>query len=550
MASEPSKRRLGRFIKETFLGGGSGAADQARLLRLLEINKALVSERQPRRLLELILDAAIELTGAERGFVILRRKGEESIEAARTLDREDVKSARKKISRTLATRVMDTGQAIVTEDAIGDSDLSQYASIMDLKLRSVICTPLRAGVTTIGCLYLDNRFQKGTFDAGARRLLELFSDQAAIAVENARLHDENERAREELDRLNRQLQEQVRDQAEELQQIRETLDQERETLRLKYDYSSIVGDSDAMRQVFRLMDTVTDTDYPVLILGESGTGKELVARAIHYNGKRAQARFVSENCAAIAESLLESELFGYVRGAFTGAVEDKKGVFEVADGGTLFLDEIGEMDLRMQKKLLRVLQEGEFRKVGGRETIKVNVRIISATNADPQRLIAEGRFRDDLYYRLKVMTIRVPPLRERREDIPRLVQHFLDKIAQRTGSRPIEILPEALRVLVAHDWPGNVRELENELMRLAALSRGSIDARLVSGLAERPLPHRPLPQGAAGYLELEGKSLAEIERETILHALRRAGGKRARAAEVLGIPRRTFYNRLRKHGLV
>ncbi len=242
--------------------------------------------------------------------------------------------------------------------------------------------------------------------------------------------------------------------------------------------------------------------------------------------------------------MLESELFGYEKGAFTGADSRKIGLFEAADGGTLFLDEIGEMGINMQKKLLRVLQEGEFRRVGGREALRVNVRIVSATNADLNKMISEGTFREDFYYRIKVMTIRVPTLRERREDIPALAEFFMDRLAEETGVRK-KIEPEALRMLMAHSWPGNVRELENETRRLHAICRGDITAQSVGAF-------RSSPGGGAGVASgdpFEGRTLEEIEKEAILLALKRAGGNKARAAKNLCIPRRTLYNRLKKYGI-
>jgi DNA-binding NtrC family response regulator len=299
-----------------------------------------------------------------------------------------------------------------------------------------------------------------------------------------------------------------------------------------------------MAEVFRFLDIVTDTEYSVLIYGDSGTGKELVAKAIHYNGPRRDRNFVSENCAAISESLLESELFGYEKGAFTGADQRRIGLFEAADEGTLFLDEIGEMGLDMQKKLLRVLQEGEFRRVGGREALKVKVRIISATNADLPELIREGRFREDLYYRLKVMTIRVPPLRERREDIPLLADFFLGRLAEESGEEKREIQSDAMRRLVAYSWPGNVRELRNEIRRMHAVSKGPITADVVGTLA----PASGTRVGGPGD-PFEGKTLMDIEKEAIEAALKRAGGNKARAAKDLCIPRRTLYNRLKKYGI-
>ena len=517
---------------------------EERLLRLIEINTMLNSELNLKRLLTLILDSVIELTKAERGFIITGSEGKTSVEVARNIDQEAIQRAESKVSSGVIRQVMREGKALLTDSAMEDADLAQFTSVADMKLRSILCTPLKAKEAVIGCVYIDNRFQKGSFSEDDRMLLDLFSDQAAIAVENARLYAENERARVRLKELNRALEEKVEDQASEIRTIREELATHREELKLKYDYSNIIGQSPAMAEVFRLMDKVTDSDYPVLIFGESGTGKELVARAIHYNGSRGDRRFVSENCAALSESLLESELFGYEKGAFTGADARKAGLFEVAHEGTLLLDEIGDMEYVMQRKLLRVLQEREIRRVGGRETIPVDVRILSATNADLEALIEKGKFREDLYYRLKVVTIKLPPLRERREDIPLLVKAFLERIAEERGESPQDVHPEAMRILTAHGWPGNVRELKNEIQRLA----------LVSGPQIGPEAARDLEASAARSLPseapaLEGKTLAQIEKQAILAAVKSADGNKALAARKLNIPRRTLYNRLKKYGL-
>ena len=544
MTSNKKKTGLSRVLTELFAGGRRDRSQEERLLRLVEINNALNSELNLKRLLNRILDAVIELFGAERGFVIVRKEGRNVVEAARNFDREEIRRAESKVSSGIVNRVMEERKAVLSDSAMEDKELSRFTSVADLKLRSVLCTPLKAKDRVIGCIYMDNRFQRGSFTEQDRALLELFSDQAAIAVANARLYEENERARGRMEELNRALQERVAQQADQLRTIRDEAAARRESLELKYDYSSIVGRSPAMLEVFRLMDLVTDTDYPVLVCGESGTGKELVARAVHRNGPRGEKPFVSQNCAAITETLLESELFGYEKGAFTGADRRKTGLFEQAHGGTLFLDEIGDMEPTMQKKLLRVLQEGEIRRVGGRETIPVDVRIISATNADLAELIEKGRFREDLYYRLKVMTIRLPPLRERREDIPLLARSFLARIAEERGEPRKEISPEALRVLVAYPWPGNVRELRNEMQRLALVSGEIIRKEDVADLEASPPPARGRTPS------FRGRTLEEIEREAILAAVEEAGGNKALAARMLNIPRRTLYNRLKKYGLL
>ena len=542
-AEKPKRKDLRAFLRDSLLGGDASRQNE-RLLSILEINRAMVSERRPKKLLGTILDAVIELTGAERGFLILKGdQGGGQVEVARNLDREAVKSPEFKISHTIAEREMAEGESVLTDSASDDEAFGKLASVAGMQLRSILCAPLRFQGETIGCVYIDHRFRSGEFTDEERELLELFADQAAVAVDNARLHAENEAQRLRLEELNKRLAERVQEQEVELKSARERLARADKLPPPKYDYSDIIGASPAMREVFRLLDIVTETDYPVLILGESGTGKELVARAIVRHGRRSDAPFLSENCAALAESLLESELFGYVKGAFTGADRDRVGLFEQANDGTLFLDEIGDMTPPLQKKLLRVLQEGEFRKVGATVPTRVDVRIIAATNADLAAMARDSTFREDLYYRLKVMTIRLPPLRERHEDVPLLVEHILGRIAEATDTPLRTVTPSAMKALVAYAWPGNVRELENELRRMAALAT---DETIESHLVQPLLEARPFAPAGESFV---GRTLEEIEKAAILEALERYGGNRSEAAKALGLPRRTFYNRLRKHGI-
>jgi transcriptional regulator with GAF, ATPase, and Fis domain len=531
-----------RGLSALFHFGGRGGADGSELRRLLEVNRALASELEPRRLYAKILDAAVELTGAERAFLLVREgDADPEVAASRNLDREEVRHAAAKVSRTVVKKVVESGASQLIESALEDATLGPSSSISEMRLVSILALPLRARGSVVGCLYLDNRFQKGKFSEEHRELMELFADQAAIAVENARLHAQTEAARAELETANGQLRRKVDVQDTELQSMRDALVKVQDQAPLRHDYPEIIGRAPAMLDLLRLLDVVVETDYPVLILGESGTGKEVVARAIHRLGRRRERPFVAENCAAIAETLLEAELFGHEKGAFTGADREKKGLFEEANGGTLFLDEIGDMDLAMQRKLLRVLQEGEFRRVGGREPIKNDVRILSATNADLAQRLEDGSFREDLYFRLKVMSIRVPPLRERRGDVPALVEHFL-AIAARENGRPAPVVTDdALALLMNYAWPGNVRELRNEVVRLAALAPEKIEARQLRNLGEGV---RPTPIGLAG------RTLEELEKEAIRQALEAARGKRVEAARLLGLPRRTFYNRLKRYGLI
>ena len=531
------------------LGGSSGPSDGAdsggetsRLRRILEINRALATERDPARLYARILDVAVELTGAERAFLVLLPKDTEPvIAAARSIDKEDVRAAGSKVSRTVLRRIAESGQSQRIESALEDPALGPAASVTEMRLVSILALPLAVHGEVAGCLYLDNRFERGKFSDDHRSLMELFADQAAVAVENARLHAENVAAREQLAQLNQQLSRRVESQETQLRSMRDALDLKSDAAPPKRAYAELIGRAPALVEMKRLLDVVVETEFPVLILGESGTGKELVARAIHRFGSRQDKPFVAENCAAIAVNLLEAELFGHVRGAFTGADRDKDGLFAEADGGTLFLDEIGDMDPALQKKLLRVLQEGEFRKVGGTEPQKVDVRIVAATNADLAARLADGSFREDLYYRLKVMSVRVPPLRERRGDIPELVHHFLGSAAREMSRPAPEIDDAALAALMAYSWPGNVRELRNEVYKLVALAAGRIERKHLISLGEGT---------KQSHLPLAGRTLAELEKEAFRQALEASRGKRIEAARMLGLPRRTFYNRLKRYGLL
>ena len=295
----------------------------------------------------------------------------------------------------------------------------------------------------------------------------------------------------------------------------------------------LIGRTAGMLSVYKQIAHAANAAAPVLIIGDSGTGKELVARAIHAHGRRATRPFVPINCGALTESVLESELFGHTRGSFTGAVADTKGIFEQATGGTVFLDEIGETSAALQVKLLRVLQEGEVRPVGGSRQVKVDVRVVAATNVDLEREVSAQRFRQDLYYRLSVIVIRVPALRDRREDIPLLIQTFLQNACARAGRR-IELSPAAVSALTTYRWPGNVRELENTIERLVVFSRGSV-------IEASDLPFKATGPDLHERLFADLPSLDEIERRYLLHVIEQVGGNRTRAAEVLGIDRRTLY---------
>ncbi|MBI3097296.1 MAG: sigma-54-dependent Fis family transcriptional regulator [Planctomycetes bacterium] len=521
------------------------------LRRLHEISKTLNSELKVETLLRRIMDAAIDFTRAERGFIILVEGQTLEFKIARQSGGESLDEPQFEVSRSVAVQVADSGAPYLADDASAEAS-SAGGSVQKLALRSVLCVPLRIRQGTVGVVYLDNRSRIGAFTESDRRWLEMFAEQAAIAVHNARLIEENLRQREELavskrtaEQLNELLQEKVEIQGIELVEVRRDLQERQKLLEVRNGYDRIVGRSPRMQQLYDLLDRVKDADIPVLVLGESGTGKELVARAIHFSGKRKGGRFVSENCAAIPDSLLESELFGHVKGAFTGAVEKQKGLFEQADKGTLFLDEVGNTSLDMQKKLLRVLETGEVRSVGGDRARRHEVRIITATNHALDDLVKAGTFREDLMYRLKGVVIQLPPLRQRREDIPHLVEHFFQDISDRTGEPRKRCDDDVMQVLVRHDWPGNVRELRTEVEKIAVLCHGELitrtDFEQVTGLDLR----HPAVGGKSALVE----SVRETERAHLRRTLAACQGNRDTAAKVLGISRATLFRKMKKHRL-
>ena len=518
------------------------------LALLQEISRTINSELDMAKLISKILDMVIEVLQAERGFLILKdSQGKLVIRTARNIDRDSIKKPEFKVSFSIAKRVVKTGETILTSNAQEDVRFKDKISVHDLKLKSVLCVPFKSKDQILGAVYVDNRFVSGLFTEKDLEMLIAFSNQAAIALENARLYEENLNKQKEVEELNKRLQVKVNTQEVELAKVKSVLEDSQKQLGLKYDYSKIIGRSRAMQELLHLLDRIIDTQVPVLVQGESGTGKELVARAIHYNGVLKDKPFSAENCAALPETLLESELFGYKRGAFTGADRDKKGLFEIANGGTLFLDEVAEMSENMQKKFLRVLQEGEIRPVGGKDYIKVKVRIISATNKDLKSLMQAGKFREDLYYRLNVVTMNLPPLRDRPEDIPLLVEHFLEKIAKENGRPKPEITAEVMSLLEQYKWPGNVRELENELNRVVALSDKVIRKDSLSiniRVLEEP--------GAAQDSEKawwRNRAMKDIEREAIMKTLKAVDGNKVEAARILDIDRTTLYNKMKRYGI-
>ncbi|WP_437281572.1 sigma 54-interacting transcriptional regulator [Sorangium sp. So ce375] len=511
----------------------------AKLERLLAVFRKLNSSVEIADILAMAMDAAIDLTAAERGFLLIEQTGGElRVAVARNVDREKVGRSHLKFSYGIAERAIATQEPVVTVDAQEDPRFHAHASVHAMRLRSVIAVPIRSPDGVLGALYLDNRFRRARFAPEDVDLLLAFADQVALALRNARLVDDLRRRTVELEAERRRVEELLRGQAAEIDRLQEQVLVRQQALEHRYDYGAIVGRGPALRAVFATLDRVVEAPVNVLVTGESGTGKELVARAIHFAGPRKGGPFMGINCAALPAALLESELFGHVRGAFTGADRDRTGLVVAARGGTLFLDELGEMPLEVQAKLLRVLQEREVRPVGSAEAVRVDFRLVCATNRDLLAEAARGRFREDLYYRVAVVQIRLPALRDRLEDLPELALHFVRRAAEQLGRPAPQLSHEALRRLGQHGWPGNVRELENVITKAVVLC----DGRRI-GLDDVDLPRAR--EGA-------GRGAARPphdERAALLAALERTGWNALQAAREAGMSRATFYRKLRALGI-
>jgi transcriptional regulator with GAF, ATPase, and Fis domain len=492
--------------------------------------RALGRRDRLRALLRQVVDALVLWTGVERGLLLLRGPGGLlRPRAARNLARSDLSGEQLALSRSLAERALEAGEPVVAVDAAGDLP-EIHASAHALKLRSVLAVPLVAHGEALGVVYLDDRVRRGAFGPAELGWVRLVATLAAVAISDARAQLLLRRSVRRAERAEARLAGELARREAELDVAERELARATRGRETRFAYAAIVGDSEAVRAMLRVVDRVTASEVPVLVVGESGSGKELVARAIHGNGPRARGPFVSENCGAVPETLLESTLFGHVRGAFTGAVRPRAGLFEVAHQGTLFLDEIAEMSLGMQAKLLRALQDGEIRPVGSENARRVDVRVIGATHRDLEALVREGRFREDLLYRLNVISVRVPPLRERTGDVPLLVQHFMKVHA---GGRRVRVSRAALDALSAFSWPGNVRQLENEIRRALVLSDEMI---LTEHLSPDVRDRATGEIQRADGLNLR-KRLDALEADLVRTALKRTQGNQTRAAELLGVSR-------------
>jgi Nif-specific regulatory protein len=527
--SEGAERIIAvRSLAELRDAAGKVESDPTGAVALYQAAKKLTQRRlELGEVLEALAEAVLDLVPKATHVTVLL-SGEDDdrfvpVLARARPGRETDAAGPVKTSRAVLRRVLRDRAAVLVANApeeLGDSE-----SIMGARIMSCIGVPLWDGDVIRGVLQCDNRASAGIFKERDLELMSLLAAQGVLAIENARL----------LARL-KVAEEQLRGEVRYLKV--------REEKRLP----GIIGESAAMKTIFAQLAKVVDTRATVCIEGETGTGKELVARAVHYQSKRRDKMFVAQNCAALPENLLESELFGYKKGAFTGADHDHKGLFEIASGGTMFLDEVTELPLGLQAKLLRVLQDGEVRPVGSTKSISVDVRLISATNRSMEAEVEAGRFRQDLYYRLKVFPLRLPPLRERREDIALLSQHFLQKYAAEMKKPVAGISQEALDLILAYHWPGNVRELENEFQRLVIQcdpdsfvgpEHLSPQIRKVESLVGRIAPRK-------GTLK---DMMEEVERWLLAEALREHGGNKTRTAETLGITREGLHKKLAKYGM-
>jgi Nif-specific regulatory protein len=490
------------------------------LTALLEVSQALGSTLDTRAAVEKVLEILDRELGMKRGAIaLLEGEGDLKIQYACGLSEGERQRGRYKVDEGVTGKVVASGRPIIVPQVSKEPlFLHRTRKRSPDTEESFICVPIKDRRKTVGALSITYPYKQNRNYEDSVQLLTIVTSMIAQSLRLAQLV-EQERA---------QLQDENALLKRELQQ--------------KYDFRNIVGTSKEMRDVYEQIAQVAPSGATVLIRGESGTGKELVAHAIHYNSPRSSKPFVKVNCAALPESLIESELFGHEKGAFTGAVARKRGRFELAEGGTLFLDEIGDLSPAMQVKLLRALQEREFERVGGTETIKVNVRLITATNVDLEQAVSDGRFRSDLYYRLNVFSIYLPPLRERKTDILLLADHFLEKYGRQNGKRIKRISTPAIDMLMTYHWPGNVRELENVVERGTLVCEGNV----IHGYHLPPTLQTAEGSGTVTKMSLD-KAVNAFEKDLIQDALKTARGNRARAARLLDTTERILGYKVKKY---
>ncbi len=477
------------------------------MMKLSDFNRRLLEIRAIPDQIEALLDAVIEVVHANKGFVILLRDGDPEIAAARNVDRETIPDAVTQLSDSILRRCIDTRQPLIVSDAVNDTMFNSSASVLNLQLSSVMVAPLIAQGQLLGLIYVGNDNVVNLFEQSSLEVLTVFAGQASLIMQNAILLNQLTTDRDRI--------------AGELEAQR---------------FGDIIGTCPSLQQVFRRVEKVAAADISVLITGETGTGKELFARELHRRSNRSEGPFIVVNCGAIPENLMESELFGHVRGAFTGAVSTRQGSFQAADGGTLFLDEIGEMPLALQVKLLRALQERVVVKVGDTKPQSVDIRVLAATNRDLEAAIKDGTFREDLYYRLNVVNLHLPPLRERGDDVSILAKFLLKKYTAEFGGSVKGFTPKALEAMHRYDWPGNVRQLENRIKKAIVLADKTLigpDDLDLGGDQQRAVI--PLTEAREDFT-----------RRYILEVLERNGGNRTRTARDLGVDPRTVFRYLER----
>jgi transcriptional regulator with GAF, ATPase, and Fis domain len=496
---------------------------------LLECIRRLASSRDRRELLERILDHALERTGARRGYVVIARNQEIETSAARGMDLDREDSGDASISSSVIHAALADGKPISTANAANDERFQDEQSVRHLQLRSVLCVPFADQGVVRGAIYVDNDRADSIFDDDDIRALSVLADPAAVALAQI---EERQRIKD----LNRQLADKVELQESELVQAREALKRSGRVAPLP----GVIGTSPAMLEVAAMVERLAPTDLTVLVTGPSGSGKELIARALHHRSNRADGPLITENTAALPESLLESELFGHKKGAFTGAEQDRDGLFKRAQGGTLFLDEIGDLPMPLQVKLLRVLESGEVRPLGSNETEIVSVRVVAATHQQLADKVQRGEFRKDLFYRLNGGEVSLPALEERLEDLPLLVAHFMEQLSAQYGQRKT-VSDDVLAALLTRVWPGQVRELRNEVARLWFLSDEAIN--------NPALIRKPMASMDEANKAPESMLLIDAERIAVERALAAASGRRDQAAKLLGISRSGLYTKLTRLGL-
>ncbi|MFZ5479211.1 MAG: sigma 54-interacting transcriptional regulator [Myxococcota bacterium] len=489
-------------------GAGTPLDDVATLRKLVEFSRDLMAESSQERVFRKLLESVVAITGAEKGFLIAFKDDQRFLAASHNVGKETLDLSR--VSDSIVERVVHDRKPIIVSDAMHDSTFASARSVVDLRLSSVMCVPLTYRTELLGVLYLGNDSVRNLFDTHHLAVLEVFASQASMLVHTALLLDE-------LQTSNRNLRDQLRQTSQ----------------------GGMIGTCPPMKEVFKVLRKVAPTDLSVLVLGETGTGKELVAKELHRLSSRSGKPFISINCGAIPENLLESELFGYKKGAFTGALTDKVGKFEAADGGTIFLDEIGEMPMNLQVKLLRVLQERVIERVGDVKSRPLDIRVVSATNKELAHEIAEGRFREDLFYRLNEVSLQLPPLRDRGEDVHQISQFLLNKYAEQYGSKARGFTAGCLNAMRSYSWPGNVRELENRIKKAVIMT----DRQQLT-----PEDLAIAPKGESAAVQTLAEAEEEFKKEYIRRALDANQWNKAQTARVLDVDPRTIFRYIEKFG--